>query len=112
WPARGSESFGIVLLEAMACEKPIVASRIEGYERLVGPADCGILVAPGDPEAVAAALVMLLRDRSLRQSLGSRGLETARQYDWSSIARRLEGIYWRLLDGPCGDRMTPSTVQR
>jgi phosphatidylinositol alpha-mannosyltransferase len=109
-PARGGESFGIVLLEAMACEKPIVASRIEGYEMLVGPADCGTLVAPGDTEALAAALVTLLRDPSLRQSLGSRGLETARQYDWSSIAQRLEGIYCRLVDARCGDRMTPSTL--
>jgi phosphatidylinositol alpha-mannosyltransferase len=96
-PAIGGESFGIVLLEAMACEKPIVASRIEGYETLVGPAACGVLVPPGDDEALSQALIKLLRDRPLRHTLGARGLPAARQYDWSSIARVLEGIYCRVV---------------
>jgi phosphatidyl-myo-inositol alpha-mannosyltransferase len=111
-PALGGESFGIVLLEAMACEKPIVASRIEGYEILVGRARCGALVAPGDKEALAGSLVTLLRDRSLRQALGAHGLEAARQYDWSLIAQVLEGIYCRLVQARRSDRMTRRATQR
>jgi len=96
-PATGGESFGIVLLEAMACEKPIVASRIAGYETLVGGADCGTLVPAGDANAIGAALLSLLRDGHLRRTLGARGLQTARAYDWAVIARRLDAIYRRLV---------------
>ena len=59
-PALGGESFGIVLLEAMACGKPIVASRIEGYEALVDKAGCARLTAPGDADALARELTALL----------------------------------------------------
>ena len=96
-PATGGESFGIVLLEAMACRKPIVASRIEGYEALVGPAGCGTLVPPGDAGALGAAIRSLLGDATLRRTLGARGLEAARAYDWPIIARRLDAIYQELL---------------
>jgi phosphatidyl-myo-inositol alpha-mannosyltransferase len=111
-PALGGESFGIVLLEAMACEKPVVASRIAGYQTLVGPADCGVLVPPGDDNALSEALLLLLQDRHLRQSLGSRGLHAARQHDWSSIARVLEGIYRRLVEAHRGDSMAPGTAHQ
>jgi phosphatidylinositol alpha-mannosyltransferase len=92
-PALGGESFGVVLLEAMACGKPIVASRIEAYEMLVWAADCGILVPPGDAASLAEAILKLLADRALREILGARGACAVRQYDWSSIARVLDGIY-------------------
>ncbi len=62
-PALGGESFGVVLLEAMASRTAIVASRIDGYAALVGDADCGRLVPPADAEAIAAALCPLLDDR-------------------------------------------------
>ncbi|HEV8344917.1 MAG TPA: glycosyltransferase family 4 protein [Vicinamibacterales bacterium] len=96
-PATGGESFGIVLLEAMACQKPIVASRIEGYEALVGPAGCGTLVPGGDAGALGAAIRSLLGDATLRRTLGARGLEAVRAYDWSIVARRLDAIYQELL---------------
>jgi phosphatidylinositol alpha-mannosyltransferase len=96
-PATGGESFGIVLLEAMACEKPIVASRIEGYETLIGDADCGTLVPAGDADAIGAALLSLLGDGNRRRMFGARGLQAARAYDWAVIARRLDAIYRRLL---------------
>jgi phosphatidylinositol alpha-mannosyltransferase len=92
-PATAGESFGVVLLEAMACEKPIVASRIEGYEALVGPAGCGTLVPPGDAGALGAAIRSLLGDANLRRTFGARGLEAARAYDWAIVARRLDAIY-------------------
>ena len=92
-PAIGGESFGMVLLEALACERPIVATRIDGYRAVVGDAGCGRLVAPGDPGALAAALSELLDDDDERRRCGARGLAVAREYDWPVIARRLESIY-------------------
>ena len=92
-PALGGESFGIVLLEAMACGKPIVASRIDGYVGLTGDADCGPLVPPGDAEALAAALIPLLICDDLRRTIGARGALAARQYDWPALAKRLVAIY-------------------
>jgi phosphatidyl-myo-inositol alpha-mannosyltransferase len=92
-PATGGESFGIVLLEALACGTPIVATRIDGYQALVGDSACGRLVPPGDPAALAAALDELLEDEQERRRCGARGLAIAREYDWPIIGRRLETIY-------------------
>jgi phosphatidyl-myo-inositol alpha-mannosyltransferase len=92
-PARGGESFGIVLLEAMACAKPVVASRIAGYEALVGPLECARLAAPGDSDAFAREISWLLESDDRRQTLGQRGAAAAREFDAEAIGRRLTGIY-------------------
>jgi phosphatidylinositol alpha-mannosyltransferase len=92
-PALGDESFGIVLLEAMAAERAIVATRIEGYEELLAGAGCARLVEPDDPAALAREIAVLLDAPALRRTLGSRGAAFARAYDWSEVARRLESIY-------------------
>jgi phosphatidylinositol alpha-mannosyltransferase len=92
-PALGGESFGIVLLEAMAAERPIVATEIEGYVELVGDAGCARLVAVNDPSALASEIASLLSDSGLRRQLGERGGAFVRRYDWMAIARRLESIY-------------------
>jgi len=96
-PATGGESFGLVLLEAMACGKPIVASDIEGFAELVGDSGCGVLVPPGDAPALAAALTDMLSDNARRHDLGARGAARAAEYDWRRIAARLESIYSRLV---------------
>jgi len=97
-PALSGESFGIVLLEAMACAKPLVASRIEGYEALVGSSGCARLVPPGDADALAGALSALLMSADDRRQLGQAGAAAARAYDWTVIGRRLDDIY-RRVDG-------------
>ena len=99
-PATGGESFGVVLIEAMACGKAVVASRIEGYEALVGATDCGLLVPAGDANALAAAIVRLLADANLRHTFGVRGLDAARAYDCAVVAERLDAIYQRLATSP------------
>jgi phosphatidyl-myo-inositol alpha-mannosyltransferase len=101
-PATGGESFGIVLLEALACATPIVATRIDGYQALVGDADCGRLVPPGDASALAGALDDLLSDDDERRRCGGRGPAVARAYDWAVIARRLETIYEEARDSTPG----------
>src|SRR3982750_2113840 len=69
-PARDGGRFGIVLPEALACEKPIVATRIDGYAALVGNSGCGRLVPPGDAAALAAALDHLLSDDAASRRCG------------------------------------------
>lgn len=96
-PATHGESFGIVLLEAMASGRAIVASAIEGYAGLLVADDAGLLVPPRDPEALASALVHLLRDETARRQLGEKAAAAALKYDWLSIAGRIEEIYRRLI---------------
>jgi phosphatidylinositol alpha-mannosyltransferase len=86
-PSTGQESFGIVLLEAMACGKPIVASNIAGYNDVISHRREGLLVPVKDQEAIAAALVELLSDADRRSELAEQGLQTVQQYSWSRVAR-------------------------
>jgi phosphatidyl-myo-inositol alpha-mannosyltransferase len=95
-PSTGGESFGIVLLEAMACAKPVVASHIEGFVELLDQVDCGRLVPPGDHAGLAAALVELLNDDAKRRALGARCPSLAADFDWRRIAAKLESIYGHL----------------
>ena len=97
-PALGGESFGIVLLEAMACGKPIVASRIDGYEALVGASGAARLVPPGDSAALATEISWLFGSAERRRTLGGRGSAFVAGYDWPMVAQRLESIYRRVLD--------------
>jgi phosphatidyl-myo-inositol alpha-mannosyltransferase len=97
-PATGGESFGIVLLEAMAAQRPVVATAIDGYVELVGDTRSGArLVPPGDAAALARALIVLLGDAPLRARLGAQGARFAARFDWDVIARRLESIYFDAL---------------
>jgi phosphatidylinositol alpha-mannosyltransferase len=96
-PSTGGESFGVVLLEAMAAGAPIVASRIPGYANVLTHGREGFLVEPKSPPAVAAGLIRLLSDRALRAQMGAAGKRTARQYDWPIIAGRLLAFYERTM---------------
>ncbi len=96
-PAVGRESFGIVLLEAMAAGKPIVASNIDGYANVLTHDVEGLLVPPKDEQALAHALLSLLKDKNLRQQMGSQGRSKAEAHSWESIAQRNMDYYLELL---------------
>lgn len=96
-PSLGFESFGIVLLEAMAAGRPVVASSIPGYRTVLTHGREGLLVEPGDAQGLAAALLRLLRDPELRKQIGARGQETARNFSWEKIADRVLDLYQELL---------------
>ncbi len=98
-PSVGRESFGMVLTRAFGCGTPVVASDIDGYRDVVGP-ETGILVPPGDVDALARALVELLTNEERRRSLGEAGRRVAEErYAWRTIAGRLDAIYAGLVGG-------------
>jgi phosphatidylinositol alpha-mannosyltransferase len=97
-PATGKESFGIVLLEAMAAGKPIVASNIKGYADVLAHGSEGLLVPPQDEKRLAQALVSLMNDKALRQEMGARGKIKALEYRWESIAIRVLEYYSEVLN--------------
>ena len=94
-PALGDESFGLVLLEAMAAGRPIVASDIDGYAELLTPAGSARLAKAGDVESLAHEICEVLTNASLARTLGERGAAAAKNYDRIVIAKRLEEIYRR-----------------
>jgi len=97
-PATGQESFGIVLLEAMAAGVPIIASDIHGYKRVVERNVQGILVEPKNPRALAAALYALARDPDLRHELGEAGRRRAPEFSWDRVTERIVEFYYRTIE--------------
>jgi phosphatidylinositol alpha-mannosyltransferase len=92
-PSLGGESFGMVLTRAFACATPVVASDISGYRGVMEP-EAGRLVPPGDPAALADAVVALLGDERVREQLGRSARTIAiERYSWDTIAQRLVEIY-------------------
>ena len=96
-PATGQESFGIVLVEAMAAGVPVVASDIAGYREVVRDGVDGLLVPPGDPNALAGAIRRVLSEPELAATLRDAGRSRADVFSWQVVAPRLEAIYDRVL---------------
>lgn len=92
-PAVGSESFGIVLVEAMAAGVPVVASDIEGYREVTRHGHDALLVPPGDHMALAEGCRRVLDDSELARALSERGRERAKEFSWCVVATRLEETY-------------------
>ncbi len=93
-PATGQESFGIVLLEAMAAGKPIIASAIEGYMGIIGSGEQGLLFPRKDPEALAKALAVLIDNPDYARQLGATGRRLVEKYRWKVVARQVETYYY------------------
>ena len=96
-PATGNESFGIVLIEAMAAGRAVVASDIPGYRSVVTPDVNGVMFPPGDRAALARALARLVNDREGRILLAARGRARAHEFAWTRVTDRLEAVYREVL---------------
>jgi phosphatidyl-myo-inositol alpha-mannosyltransferase len=96
-PSTGQESFGIVLLEAMAAGKPIVATAIPGYQEVVRHRREALLVEPRNEVELAMSLVHVLADEPLRQQLGQAGRRRAAGFSWDRVAGQVLTYYDELL---------------
>lgn len=96
-PATGEESFGMVLLEAMATAKPVVASDIPGFAQVLTAGQEGLLVPPRKDLALTQALLHLLLHPEVGAEMGRRGRHKALDYDWSKITQRIVALYQRLV---------------
>ncbi|MGB3903358.1 MAG: glycosyltransferase family 4 protein [Anaerolineae bacterium] len=96
-PSTGFESFGIVLLEAMAAGKPTVASNIPGYRDIVDDGKDGLLVEPKNEKALGEAIIRVLKDPAMQRTMGENGRRKALEYSWSEVAERVLDYYRELL---------------
>ncbi|WP_101394157.1 glycosyltransferase family 4 protein [Phycicoccus duodecadis] len=109
-PHLGGESFGIVLVEAMAAGAPVVASDLPAFVRVLDDGRTGVLHEAGSAPGLAAAVLALLGDPARRTSLSAAGRERARVFDWEPVSRQvmavyetaLAGAHAELVDGPRG----------
>jgi glycosyltransferase involved in cell wall biosynthesis len=91
-PTRTLEMFGMAVVEAQACGTPVVASDHGGLRETV-PDGCGVRFPPGDPEALADAVLGLLGDDQELARYGARGAEHAQRFAWPRLAPELDEIY-------------------
>jgi phosphatidylinositol alpha-mannosyltransferase len=87
------ESFGVVLIEALAAGAPIVASDLDAFSRVLEDGAAGVLVPRGDAGALGRALSDLLADPARRAELSRFGARVAASYDWHVLARRILAVY-------------------
>ena len=95
-PSLHGESFGVVLLEAMAAQTPIVASDLPGYRRVVRPGQEALLVPPGDVDALAGALTSLLGDAHLAARMATACQARAETFSMDALAAHYAEIYERV----------------
>jgi phosphatidyl-myo-inositol alpha-mannosyltransferase len=106
-PNTGGESFGMVLVEAMASGAPIVASDLDAFRQVLRGGEAGALFETGDPAALAVAAARLLDDPLLRAKLSAQASAAVREFDWSVVARDVLRVYQAVLPAP-----GPVSVQR
>jgi len=111
-PSTGNESFGIVLLEAMAAGRPVVCSDIPGYRSAVIPDDNGVLCAPGDVGALTDALCSLVEDDQRRALLSANGRKRALDFAWTRVTDQIEAVYQGLLGTPLVKHRTVVSTER
>jgi phosphatidylinositol alpha-mannosyltransferase len=92
-PATGGESFGLVVMEAMASGKPVVATAIPGHQGILTHGVEGVTVMPESAQSLAIGLVRLLADHDLAATMGAAGRQTALGYSWAEVAKRVLDQY-------------------
>ncbi len=103
-PNTGGESFGIILLEAMAAGAPVVASDIEAFQRVLDERRAGVHFRSEDADDLAEKLIALLADPDRRDALRAAGTVRAAEFDWSSVAKRVLEVYNSVTPG--GEKVT------
>lgn len=102
--ARG-EAFGLVLLEAMASGKPVIASNLPGVRTVIDDSVNGYLVPPKDVEELASKISFLLENKNVKFLFGQEGRrKVEKRYAWDIIGKKLEGVYEEVLDEDIANR--------
>jgi phosphatidyl-myo-inositol alpha-mannosyltransferase len=96
-PSLGSESFGIVLIEAMACGLPVAASAIPGYRAVVEDGVQGLLTPPGDAASLARTLLDMIEDGARRDAMAQAALARSREFSWERLIDGVEEAYTEAL---------------
>ena len=97
-PSLAGESFGMVLIEAMAAGTPVVASRIAGYSDVVTDGVDGVLVPAADPQPLAEELQSLWHEPERRLAMAAAGRESAQRYAWPRVAGEVTDVYERAME--------------
>lgn len=88
------EGFGIVLIEASACGKPVISTRVGSIPEVVDDGKTGLLVKPENPIHLASAILKLVNDEELRKSMGKEGrMKVEREYDWNIVIKKYLKMY-------------------
>jgi phosphatidylinositol alpha-mannosyltransferase len=109
-PATGAESFGIVLLEAMASGVPVVATEVPGYMSVLEPGRDSLTVRPKGWAELGATLVVLARDAELRARMGAYGHQKARRYAWDAVASQVIDVYEEARQAAAAEPSEPEEI--
>jgi phosphatidyl-myo-inositol alpha-mannosyltransferase len=105
-PNTGGESFGLVLLEAMAAGTPVIASRIEGFSDVLTHEQEGLLAPPRDSESWCEAMKRLLQDDGAREAMGKAGAKTSQAFSWERMSALVLRYYEDVAAGRNGSQGT------
>jgi glycosyltransferase involved in cell wall biosynthesis len=93
-----TEGLGVVLVEALMHQRPVVASSVGGIVDVIKDGETGLLVPEKNPQAIADAILRLINDPSLSRRLGRQGFEFAQKYfDWDEITTHLENVFYSVV---------------
>lgn len=94
-----SESFGVAIVEAMACEVPVIVTDVDGFKEVVDNGNAGIMVPRKDPKAMADEIYKLIENPELRKEIGQKQRKRViENYNWVENVRKMEGIYKRMIE--------------
>lgn len=105
-----NEGMGKVLIEAMALDKPIIASAVGGITNLITQDENGILVPPGDAEILAKAIELLYLDKNERCAMGKRGKDRAALYSSDLMVEQIDSLYRELLHDGLAKKPHPQAI--
>jgi len=100
-PSIGDEAFGISIIEAMSCGKPVVATRSGGIPEIIQDGEVGYIVPKGDERLLAEKIVSLVRNGDLAAAMSTKARDRViAEFTWEKVVSRLVEIYERVLDAP------------
>jgi phosphatidylinositol alpha-mannosyltransferase len=98
-PNTGGESFGIVLLEAMACKTPVIASDLPAFVRVLDYGRAGLIFENESAAALADSLRKLLQDPQMGSQFAADGFDRVQEFDWSRVATQILDVYATVVEG-------------